>query len=277
MRAVLRLVGMVMAAVLLAVGGVLAITNADAVRAAPAALQKADPLTAMPFGDSITEGKGDGGVNGTYNGWRCSFLGRMNAAGISVDMVGPNSDGRGDCPDKQNAGFSGETIAQLTARAPGLMATYHPDLVLLTVGTNDIMCHGHQTPCSVASMQQMPQRLGVLLATIKAANPDGQIIVGTLPQIGTSAWCCDADQVAAWNAYRDAVPGVAAAHGARVMWFQRVYQSELADDNIHPAKCAYESKMAWLVFDAVGDLLFPGGNDPLWAPNSCGAASAKKG
>lgn len=239
-----------------------------AVHAANSALpsqQRAQILRILPFGDSITRGEGDGGQAGTYNGWRCSAKSRFTSAGITVDYVGPLTDGRGTaCTDKQHAGYSGETIAELTARATGLVTTYQPDLVLITAGTNDVI--------ERRDMPNMAARLGVLIDTVHAARPGVQVIVGTLPQIGSSKWCCDAGQVAAWNAYRDAVPGVAATHGARVMYFQRVYRSELNPDAIHPSKCAYESKMAFLVFLAVIDWLRPEGFDPLWAPNSCGAS-----
>lgn len=229
------------------------------------AAAKAGPLKIMPLGDSITRGQGDGGTSGTYNGWRCSLRNRLTTSGVQVDYVGPLTDGRNaECPDREHAGWSGWTIAELDAEAAGWVATYQPDVVLLTAGTNDII--------EKQDMTNMAARLGALIDTVKSAKPGVQIIVGTLPQIGTSSWCCDATQVAAWNAYKTAVPQVAAEHGARVMYFQRVYQSELAADKIHPGACAYGSKMAFLVFLAVIDLLRPEGFDPLWAPNSCGAS-----
>lgn len=241
------------------------VAAARAMTAAPTVKAAAAPIKVMALGDSITRGQGDGGTTGTYNGWRCSLNGRLKAAGVTIDYVGPLSEGRGAaCTDNQHAGWSGWTIAELTVKAAEWTATYQPDIVLLTAGTNDII--------ERQAMSGMSARLGVLIDAITAARPGVQVIVGTLPQLGGSSWCCDSGQVAAWNTFRAAVPQVAAQHGARVMYFQRVYKSELAADAIHPGKCAYESKMAFLVFDSLMGMLYPDGFDPLWAPNSCGAS-----
>ncbi len=243
---------------------------ASAGRAAPAPeraalfVAAAAPIRVMPLGDSITRGQGDGGTTGTYNGYRCSLKNRLAAAGVTIDYVGPLSEGRGTCADREHAGWSGWTIAELNASAGAWVAANQPDVILLTAGTNDILEH--------ASMTGMADRLGTLIDTVKTAAPGVVVIVGTLPQIGSSAYCCDADQLAAWNAFKAAVPAVAAEHGATTAYHDRVYKAELNADAIHPKACAYVSKMAFDWYFAWWQAMPRAGvtADPLWAPATCG-------
>jgi lysophospholipase L1-like esterase len=236
---------------------------ADTASAVPTQAGKAATLRVMPLGDSITRGQGDGGATGTYNGYRCSLKNRLTSAGIAIDYVGPLSEGRSDCADREHAGWSGWTIAELTASAAGWVTTYQPDVVLLMAGTNDVI--------ERADMPNMGARLGQLIDTVKAAKPGVIVIVSTLPQLGTSNWCCDAAQVAAWNTYKAAVPQVATQHGAFTAYNDRVYKSELVD-GIHPKACAYGSKMAFdWYFAWVQAVPSATGRtpDPLWAPATC--------
>ncbi|HEX5741199.1 MAG TPA: GDSL-type esterase/lipase family protein, partial [Pilimelia sp.] len=96
------------------------------------AAQDDDPVRIMAMGDSITWGTGsrDG------DGWREPLRARLAAAGYRVDLVGPLRQGRG--PDRDLAGYPGWRVDQLRGRAPGYVAAYAPDVVLLHIGTNDL-------------------------------------------------------------------------------------------------------------------------------------------
>lgn len=229
---------------------------------APLTASAADPLDVMALGDSITRGQGDGGTTGTYNGWRCSFKNRLASGGVQINYVGPLSEGSSSCTDREHAGWSGWTIGELTIRAAEWMTAYQPDVVLLMAGTNDII--------EKVDLPNIANRLGLLIDTIKAARPGVQVIVSTIPQIGTSKWCCNAEQVAAWNSYRGALPGRAMLHGAASVAYQdRITKPMLNADAIHPKACAYGSLMPFNWYFAWFQARPRPTADPLWPPVGC--------
>lgn len=107
----------------------------------------------MCVGDSITHGyiNGDNG----YRKYLCYYLGQN---GISYDMVGPennwtdsteyNWNGTPITYDPAHCGYSGYAIRQYNGRSGiyetmfgngNVMQTYDPDIVLLQIGTNDLL------------------------------------------------------------------------------------------------------------------------------------------
>jgi lysophospholipase L1-like esterase len=269
-------------ALALAIGGGIALSPVANAELAPVAsvstLAAAAPakrlpvsLRFMPLGDSITRGQGDGGTTGTYLGYRCSLDNRLLAAGIDADMVGPLSEGRNGCLDTQHAGWSGWTIAELTGSVTDWVVTYAPQVVLLMAGTNDIIEQN--------AMTGMASRLGVLIDTIRAARPGVLVIVSNIPQIGSSAYCCNAAQTSAWNAYRDAIPALAAAHGAYSAFNDRVSKDDLVADGIHPKPCAHSSEIPFDWYFTISQVLERADGttyDPLWPPIGCPVPAAKK-
>lgn len=85
---------------------------------APAPARRAEPLRIMLAGDSLTLGHG-----GTAGPGR-ELSARLSAAGVAHQLVGDTSVG-------------GWTVQSLAAAMPGWLATHQPDLVLISIGTNN--------------------------------------------------------------------------------------------------------------------------------------------
>lgn len=112
-----------------------------------------DAIKIMCVGDSIT----DGFINGD-NGYRKYLCHYLNQNGISYDMVGPKNswsdtstydwNGETITYDPGHCGYSQYTIKSYGSRSgiyevlfggDNLMETYDPDMVLLQIGTNDLL------------------------------------------------------------------------------------------------------------------------------------------
>ena len=135
----------------------------------------------MCFGDSITDGFW---LPGGYRNTLCSLLTEQGRAS-EVDFVGPNWGGSGY--DPQHAGYSGFSIDDIAQKdsisgqrtgisgfAGSLMDTYQPDVVLLQIGTNDIL--------SLYDTEHLGERLEKLTDCITEKLPEnGMLYLATLP------------------------------------------------------------------------------------------------
>jgi len=139
-------------------------------------------LRVMPLGDSITDGftgQPDGGYRLTL--WN---LLKENGYTDNIDFVGPNGldstvwDSNGS--DMNHAGYSGYAIADIPNQRSGiynfsewLMQEYPADVVMLQIGTNDILS---------SALDGMDERLELLIDTILTYIPeDGLLYVSTIP------------------------------------------------------------------------------------------------
>ncbi|MDC0835255.1 SGNH/GDSL hydrolase family protein [Geitlerinema sp. CS-897] len=128
-----------------------------------------EPLKIMPLGDSITEG---------YNvpgGYRIDLWQHLRDRGYAIDFVGTQANGPDILPDKDHQGHSGWRIDELHRGVSRWVSRTQPDLVLLLIGTND-MVQGY-------AVEQAPTRLEVLLEEIWNAAPQAQILVSSIPPI----------------------------------------------------------------------------------------------
>jgi lysophospholipase L1-like esterase len=212
---------------------------ADAPPAAPAS-----SLRIMPLGDSITYGVGSSALD-SYRG---DLFWRLARAGVPVDYVG--SMRSGNSPDPDNEGHKGWTIAQLSARVDDWLATYRPDVILLHIGTND-MVRGNQDAAA---------DLDALLGRIAADAPDAQVFVAKIVGLGNY------DDIAAQR-YRTyffnaAIPGLVASRGPN---FHLVDDGDVHGIDMwnreHPNDYGYR-KMAWNWYRALEPVLNPDG--PAW-------------
>ena len=151
--------------------------------AAPAvcAGEKENKVKVMCFGDSITDGFW---LSGGYRNTLCSLLTEQGRAS-EVDFVGPNWGGSGY--DPQHAGYSGFSINDIAQQdsisgqrtgisgfAGSLMDTYQPDVVMLQIGTNDIL--------SLYDLEHLGERLKPLAECITEKLPEnGVLYLATLP------------------------------------------------------------------------------------------------
>ncbi len=143
----------------------------------------------LPLGDSITEGwLPTGGVGG----YRVELFSQAVLAGKNITFVGSQTST--NAPDtvqnrafpKQHEGHDGYTIdtgsgstgisGSITDQA---MANYHPNIVLLMIGTNDV-----NGDIDVANA---PTRLGALIDEITTDSPTALVVVASIiPINGTN-------------------------------------------------------------------------------------------
>jgi VCBS repeat-containing protein len=193
--------------------------------------QWSQAMTVMPFGDSITHGwtATDWSVQGitTDQGYRGPLWQSFISANALVNFVGDQTDGPYTLLDQANAGYPGETTAQLLERLPNLLAVEKPQAILLMAGTNDLL-------------QGVPQatiiaNLNTMLSMIHAANPATHVYVSELIPNG------DVSTVPALNTAIDAMVKQASAAGQNVSLVSESNfpSSDLIFDNTHPTTAGY--------------------------------------
>jgi lysophospholipase L1-like esterase len=211
-------------------------------------------LKIMPLGDSITYGVG----SPSFDSYRNALYWRLNAAGVPVDYVG--SLRSGTSPDPDNEGHKGWTIAQIAEHIDDWLLTYRPDVILLHIGTNDM----------VRAVADAPGQLRSLLDRIAADRPEAQVFVAEIVGLGDyrDAW----SQRQRTAAYNEAVRRIVPAEGAN---FHLVDQSTVHGIDMfnreHPNSYGYQ-KMAWNWYRALQRALdtgagWPASGDPYRAAN----------
>ena len=196
----------------------------------------------LPFGDSITDGIGSPSPGG---GYRVDLFSRAVMAGKKLTFVGQSMNGpttvAGMTFPRRHAGFSGYTIAQITAAnifdpAIGM----GPHIVLLHIGTNDM----NMNPSGAS------QRLETLIDKLTTMAPNALIVVAKIiPLPGNGSI----------TAYNNAIGPIVQAriaagkHVVLVDQFAGFPTSELPD-NIHPNAAGYV-RMAGVWYAAISGLL----------------------
>ncbi len=134
----------------------------------------------MPLGDSITDGYWLTG------GYRTTLYNNLKENGYadSIDLVGPNWGGDGDPNHAGYSGYSIDNIEQadsisgqrtgISSFADWLMENHPADVVLLQIGTNDIL--------SYYDLDNITIRLENLVnQLLKYIDEDGMIYIATIP------------------------------------------------------------------------------------------------
>lgn len=200
------------------------------------------PLKIMPLGDSITDGYS---TPGSYRPTLWQLL--VEQDGLEIDFVGSLQNGPGSLPDKDHEGHSGWKIDQLEGNIAGWLNTYEPDVILLHIGTNDLI--------QGASGSQAAQRLDTLVSTIFASKPDVTLLAASLIPLRTDG---DWNQ-APWQQFNDAVPGIVDKYkgqGYKVQFVDMAAEAGLTlgspdiPDGVHPGAGGY-SKMAEVWYPAI--------------------------
>ncbi|MCO5973501.1 GDSL-type esterase/lipase family protein [Actinoallomurus soli] len=187
------------------------------------------PLRIMPLGDSITDGLQ------TSGGYRSDLWQYLTADGRSADFVGSRANGPPQLGDRNEEGHPGWRIHQLAVRVREWLRVYRPDVVLLHIGTNDVIQR--------SALPQAPARLAALVDLITATLPDAQVYVATIVPLADPA----GDRLA--RRYNAAIPGIVSARAARgrhvhlVDMHAALTRADLSADGIHPTYGGY-SKMA---------------------------------
>ena len=181
-----------LAALLAAVTGLSSLA-VGTVSAAPAAAEDTEAVKILSLGDSITDGYW---TSGAYRKYMYHDLEQM---GYNIDMVGPKGsnsntftyNGQTVSYDDNNAGYSGYAIQEMTTKehrsgiletiqgtwynGQNMIAAYQPDIVLLQIGTNDILSNYND-----GITDRLENLVNVILQDLDA---DSTVFVSTIPDI----------------------------------------------------------------------------------------------
>ena len=132
-------------------------------------------LRLMPLGDSLTQGTNSSDMAG----YRAPLWTMLQAAGWPIQFVGSLLDGPADWPAQAHEGHYGWRVDQLSEEVEPWLRRYAPDVVLLHIGTNDLV--QGTNPRIVA------ERLEQLLDRIRATLPQATTLVAQITPIGYEA------------------------------------------------------------------------------------------
>jgi lysophospholipase L1-like esterase len=188
----------------------------------------------FPLGDSITDGFGVPG------GYRIKLWSLIQNLGATIDFVGSLTNGPSELGDKDHEGHSGWRTDQIDSNINGWMDTYRPRIVLLHIGTNDMLYNASAAPNYLSS----------IIDKICAKLPSGgKLYVSSIIPLPFAD--------SAVRTYNQQIPGIvqSKANEGKPVYFVEMYSalstSDL-DDNVHPNRTGYD-KMADVWFDAIRD------------------------
>jgi lysophospholipase L1-like esterase len=186
------------------------------------------------LGDSITWGYRDP----ARNGYRKDLWNRLYRVGMSADFTGSLSNGT--MGDNNHEGHLNWRIDELSREIVPWLRTYKPDIVLLHIGTNDVV--------QDYDFRRAPARLSILIDQIRTVRPGAHIFVASLIGLRSSRPGA-AQRRADFNA---AVPGIVRSKGSRVHFVpQHLVGPENLVDSAHPSACGY-AKMSFLWYYYMG-------------------------
>ena len=189
----------------------------------------------LPIGDSITAGEYPGdSFPGAY---RVELWNQLVADNLEIDFVGSQYNDSSNLGDKEHEGHPGWTINQInTLVDDGLLDTYQPDLVLLSIGTNDIL---HNDDSSTLKTE-----LSQLIDDILAEAPDADLLVASIPPLDPSVK--SSKKVETVKAYNQLIVDLVAekSQGGQQVTFVDtggiLSVEDLISDGIHPTASGYE-------------------------------------
>ncbi|MFC4049851.1 GDSL-type esterase/lipase family protein [Actinomadura syzygii] len=193
-----------------------------------------DDLLNMPLGDSITYGIG----SSSGAGYRDELRRRLVADGPhSLDFVGSQQSGQS--PDRDHEGYPGAMIKDIARRADTAVPLYHPNVVLLHAGTNDL---------ERGDAAAAPAALGSLIDQVVEDAPNAAVLVSELVPSKDGA------VQSRIEAFNKQIPGLVAQRArtgkhVAVVDMSDVTTDDLAD-NLHPNDRGY-AKMADAFEDAL--------------------------
>ena len=184
-------------------------------------------LRLMPLGDSITRGY----KSTTEDGYRAPLSTALKNRGIALDFVG--SQRCGALLNSDVEGYNGYRIDQITALVDTALATYHPNLITLHIGTNDLAQNYQAATAS--------KRLAALIDQIIADDPKVTILVA---QLVCNATPSVQSLIDAYNAKIPEIVQSRAKAGKHVylVSMKALTKADLAD-GLHPNDVGYQ-KMA---------------------------------
>lgn len=218
----------------------------------------------MPLGNSITQS------NAQHNSYRRALWFKLKNGGYSVDFVGSQTSNYGGPPlnpdfDMDSEGHWGWRADELLGSIAGWAATYRPDVVLMHVGSND-MIQGQTVESTISEIGQIIDRLQV-------ANPNVKILMAKLIPTTLGA---NANITALNNALPSLASQKTSAQSSVTIVDQNTGFNAATDtfDGVHTTEGG-EEKMAAKWYQALQSLLAPAAAAPqLRAPENPAATSA---
>jgi lysophospholipase L1-like esterase len=196
-------------------------------------------VTIMPLGDSLTQGEG----SSDEGGYRTFLWKQYQKYGYRVKFVGTQSSGPGDI-DTHNEGHPGWRIDQISAHVVYWLTLYRPQVILLLIGTNDILQR--------RDLRHISNRLSLLIDRITFILPQSTLLVASVPPLSDSRLYAKQNRsypssvdfnanVVAYNATIPSIVRSAVAQGKHVQYVDMydvvpVYDIE---DGIHPNDAGY--------------------------------------
>jgi lysophospholipase L1-like esterase len=190
----------------------------------------------MPLGDSLTVG------HTNPCAYRLELRDRLVADGLQVDFVGSQANGPPTLADQEHEGHSGWRIDQLSGSVVTWLDAHNPQVVLLMIGTNDMVQN--------FEVAAAPDRLSALVDQITSTLPTAHVIVATIPRAGDPARL---ERVMAYNAAIPDLVGAKGANGERVSYvdvFAVVDDGDLHPDLVH-LNAGGNSKIAEAWYSAI--------------------------
>jgi lysophospholipase L1-like esterase len=199
------------------------------------------PCLVLPIGDSITEG------NDIPGGYRMELFSLAHADMHDIAYVGSQQNGPTMVDDvefpRKHEGHGGWRINQLLDLIPAPAFDTVPHIVLLMVGTNDVLNRD--------ALDQAPTRLGNLLDQMVTAAPNALIVVAKITPMSGSV-----DEI---QNYNDAIPVVVGSKvdaGKHVIIVDQNAGFPLDElvDGVHPTPAGY-ARMAGVWYTAIAPYL----------------------
>jgi lysophospholipase L1-like esterase len=192
----------------------------------------------MPLGDSITDGITASGA------YRTKLWTNIRNAGKNVDFVGSLSGGPSALGDKNHEGHSGWRIDQIDSSINGWMDTYKPKIVILHIGTNDVLQN--------YNVSSAPTRLSALIDKICAKLPSGgKLYVAKIIPLSNSSQNQNVIN------YNNQIPGIVQSklNSGKPVYMVDMYSAlttaDLAD-GVHPSQNGYD-KMGNVWYNAISN------------------------
>jgi len=195
----------------------------------------------MPLGDSITSGS----QSPDSGGYRVKLSQDFQAGGLAVDFVGEFQDGPSSLPDRDHEGKPFETAAHLVSIVPNLMTSYHPDAVLLMIGTQDVQNGALSSPSGSGALKS---EIAQILDEIASKLPNTTVFLSTLPPLGSDE--NGHDDISAANTAIRSAASAAVNKGEHVVLVEQNLTTSDLIDGVHPNATGY-CKLGDTWYDAV--------------------------
>ncbi|MEM9091614.1 MAG: GDSL-type esterase/lipase family protein, partial [Cyanobacteria bacterium P01_F01_bin.53] len=212
----------------------------------------------LPLGDSLTRGEDAVTDVALSNGYRDNLQALLRSNNIDFDFLGSRNHGEASSEfDTDHDGFGGSRIGGIADRvANGLLDNIQPEVILLTLGTNDLRSTG-------TGINVLLNQLGNLIDNIKAIAPLSNLIVSSVPPVNTAVNGISATFADRVEQFNQGLPGLVASRVGQQVSFVDAFgslnaTSDLSGDGFHPNETGY-GKTALAFFDAIDTVLTEGG------------------